>query len=82
MRIHRIGQLAPQVRVRKFIINDSVEERIVALQGRKKAMAGTVYSQHHATEGGSAASSSRLSVEEFKLLFDTSTTMTNKGKGS
>ena len=35
-RIHRIGQQAKVVRVRKFIVTDSVEEKIVNLQGRKK----------------------------------------------
>ena len=35
-RIHRIGQLAEVVRVRKFVVTDSVEEKIVNLQGKKK----------------------------------------------
>ena len=35
-RIHRIGQRAEVVRVRKFIVADSVEEKIVNLQGKKK----------------------------------------------
>jgi len=38
-RIHRIGQSAKVVRVRKFVVNESVEERIVLLQRRKKDMA-------------------------------------------
>ena len=38
-RIHRIGQKAEQVRVRKFIVTDSVEEKIVNLQHKKKGMA-------------------------------------------
>ena len=38
-RIHRIGQNAKLVRVRKFIVDDSVEEKIVKLQLRKKEMA-------------------------------------------
>ncbi|EED91410.1 predicted protein [Thalassiosira pseudonana CCMP1335] len=35
-RIHRIGQKAEVVRVRKFVVTDSVEEKIVSLQGKKK----------------------------------------------
>merc|ERR1712086_1033227 len=35
-RIHRIGQQASIVRVRKFVVTDSVEEKIVDLQGKKK----------------------------------------------
>ena len=35
-RIHRIGQHAKVVRVRKFVVSDSVEEKIVNLQGKKK----------------------------------------------
>eukprot|EP00957_Ditylum_brightwellii_P180180 13724628-Ditylum_brightwellii.AAC.1 len=38
-RIHRIGQTADVVRVRKFVVSDSVEEKIVSLQRRKKDMA-------------------------------------------
>jgi hypothetical protein len=35
-RIHRIGQQAEVVRVRKFVVEDSVEEKIVKLQMKKK----------------------------------------------
>ena len=35
-RVHRIGQQAEVVRVRKFVVSDSVEEKIVTLQGKKK----------------------------------------------
>ena len=35
-RIHRIGQQAKLVRVRKFVVEDSVEEKIVKLQMKKK----------------------------------------------
>ena len=37
-RVHRIGQTSDLVRVRKFIVEDSVEEKIVSLQERKKEM--------------------------------------------
>ena len=35
-RVHRIGQTASVVRVRKFVVTDSVEEQIVELQRRKR----------------------------------------------
>ena len=65
-RIHRIGQKAEMVRVRKFVVQDSVEERIVELQRRKKGIANEVYSDINAD---GTMSSSRLSVEDFKLIF-------------
>jgi len=65
-RIHRIGQIAPVVRVRKFICTDSVEERIVELQKRKAYIAGEIYSDAgRSADGGSA----RLSVDDFRLIF-------------
>lgn len=65
-RIHRIGQTAPVVRVRKFICTDSVEERIVELQKRKAYIAGEIYSDAgRSADGGSA----RLSVDDFRLIF-------------
>mmetsp|Transcript_20834 Transcript_20834/g.30839 ORF Transcript_20834/g.30839 Transcript_20834/m.30839 type:complete len:1153 (+) Transcript_20834:3-3461(+) len=66
MRCHRIGQTAPVVRVRKFCVKDSVEERIVSLQKRKKNMAGQVLSQ---SDKGNLQNSSKATMEDFKLLF-------------
>ena len=64
--IHRIGQTAPIVRVRKFVCTDSVEERIVELQKRKAYVAGEIYSDAgHSADGGSA----RLTVDDFRLIF-------------
>lgn len=48
-RIHRIGQTAPIVKVRKFIVSDSVEEKIVKMQHRKQGMANEVLSEESAT---------------------------------
>jgi SNF2 family DNA or RNA helicase len=67
-RINRIGQQSQQVRVRKFVVVNSVEERIVELQQRKAYMADEIYCEEnhheaHATKG------SRLSLEEFRQLF-------------
>lgn len=65
-RIHRIGQNAPIVRVRKFVVNDSVEERIIELQDRKKYMADEIYNDvgRPATVGGA-----RLGLDDFKVIF-------------
>lgn len=68
-RIHRFGQLAPIVRVRKFIVRDSVEERIVELQKRKAYVAGEIYSD--AGRAGDVGSA-RLSLDDFRLIFRSS----------
>ena len=65
-RIHRIGQNASVVRVRKFIVQDSVEEKIVFLQKRKKDMASEILS---GKEDGGAFTDSKPSIEDFKILF-------------
>jgi DNA repair protein RAD5 len=65
-RIHRIGQKAEMLRVRKFVVEDSVEERIVELQRKKKGMANEVYSD---IKADGTSSSARLSVDDFKLIF-------------
>jgi DNA repair protein RAD5 len=63
-RIHRIGQQAKIVRVRKFVVTDSVEEKIVSLQGKKK-----VSSAQFAIERACAFSSSEIiSTSRFRLL--------------
>ena len=65
-RVHRIGQQAKIVRVRKFVVADSVEEKIVSLQGKKKGMANTIL------DGDGAADqldSTKPSLDDFKLLF-------------
>jgi len=62
-RVHRIGQQAKVVRVRKFIVADSVEEKIVSLQGKKKGMANTIL------DGDGLFDSTKPSLDDFKLLF-------------
>jgi SNF2 family DNA or RNA helicase len=66
-RIHRIGQTADKVRVRKFYVANSVEERIVELQKRKKNVAAEVLGDTGAT--GTGESSARPSLEDFQILF-------------
>ena len=39
--------MAPIVRMRKFIVMDSVEEKIVKMQERKKGVASEVLSHHN-----------------------------------
>ena len=63
-RIHRIGQQAKIVRVRKFVVTDSVEEKIVNLQGKKK-----VSSAQFAIERAFAFSFAEIiSTRKFRLL--------------
>lgn len=58
--------MADIVRVRKFVVQDTVEERIVELQNRKKDVADAVYSEGEINEAGSSA---RLGLEDFRLIF-------------
>ncbi len=67
-RIHRIGQTADKVRVRKFYVSNSVEERIVALQKRKKSVASQVLCDKSQGDSDSQEGS-RPSLEDFKILF-------------
>jgi len=63
-RIHRIGQKAKVVRVRKFVVTDSVEEKIVNLQRKKKGMANEILS-----ERGDGQLATKPTLEDFKLIF-------------
>jgi len=65
-RIHRIGQKAAIVRVRKFIVGDSVEEKIVNLQRKKKGMANEILSD---VDGEGQPESSKPNLEDLKLIF-------------
>ena len=64
-RIHRIGQTAPIVRIRKFIMNDSVEEQIMNMQRFKKGIADELYND----SGDGDMSGSGLSLDDFRLIF-------------
>lgn len=67
-RIHRIGQLADRVKVRKFVVADTVEERIVELQKHKAFVANEAYAVGGGTQGNGA--SARLSLDDFRLIFN------------
>jgi DNA repair protein RAD16 len=60
-RIHRLGQFKP-MRCVKFIIEGSIEERILKLQEKKAAV-------FEATVGGDVNSALKLSEDDFKFLF-------------
>ena len=66
-RIHRIGQMAEKVRVRKFYVADSVEERILELQERKKSVASKILSEGNTGMGDSSIA--RPTLDDFKVLF-------------
>lgn len=70
-RIHRIGQLADVVRVRKFLVEDSVEEHIVRLQRKKSRMAGSILGSGDEVSGGRDEESSNPTLEDFKAIFGT-----------
>jgi DNA repair protein RAD5 len=68
-RIHRIGQTASKVRVRKFYVANSVEQRIVELQNRKKSMASEVLCDEGKGAEPRTAGSNKPSMDDFKILF-------------
>jgi SNF2 family DNA or RNA helicase len=66
-RIHRIGQTADKVRIRKFFVADSVEERIMELQKRKKSVATKVLCDTNSSLKDSPTG--RPTLDDFKVLF-------------
>ncbi|KAI9137496.1 SNF2 family N-terminal domain-containing protein [Paraphysoderma sedebokerense] len=60
-RIHRLGQRRP-IRITKLLIQDSIEERIVQLQEKKKAL-------FDSTIGKDVAALAKLSEEDLRFLF-------------
>lgn len=63
-RAHRIGQTRP-VTVTRFTVKDSVEDRILALQAKKRKMVESAFGDDKS--GGNAT---RLTVEDLGYLFD------------
>lgn len=60
-RTHRIGQYKP-IFATRFIIDNSIEERILQLQEKKKLV-------FDGTVGGDAASMTKLTVDDMRFLF-------------
>jgi DNA repair protein RAD16 len=60
-RTHRLGQRKPIIATR-FIIANSIEERILKLQEKKKLV-------FDGTVGGDASSMVRLTVDDMRFLF-------------
>lgn len=61
-RAHRIGQMRP-VRVHRILIQDTVEDRIIALQEKKRELINTALDEK-ASKG-----ITRLGVSELRFLF-------------
>lgn len=62
-RAHRIGQMRPVV-VSRFTVQDTVEDRILALQERKREMVASAFG-----EDGAAGRQTRLTEEDLRYLF-------------
>jgi len=67
-RVHRIGQKANVVLVRKFIVADSVEEKILSLQKRKKALSSLILGDNVSQLKGDGANS-YPTIEDYNILF-------------
>ncbi|XP_049377528.1 ATP-dependent helicase rhp16-like [Solanum stenotomum] len=62
-RIHRIGQYKP-IRIVRFVIENTIEERILELQEKKKLL-------FEGTVGGASEALGKLTEEDLKFLFET-----------
>ncbi|XP_062161396.1 helicase-like transcription factor CHR28 isoform X3 [Alnus glutinosa] len=62
-RAHRIGQTRP-VKVLRLTVRDTVEDRILALQEKKREMVASAFG-----EDGTGGRQTRLTVEDLKYLF-------------
>ena len=60
-RAHRIGQNRPVI-AKRFIVKDTIEEKIIELQNKKQAV-------FEATVGKDSSSWGKLSAEDLKFLF-------------
>lgn len=60
-RTHRLGQFKP-IYATRFIIENTVEERIIKLQEKKQLV-------FDSTVGGDAGSTGKLTVDDLRFLF-------------
>ncbi|CAN6234699.1 unnamed protein product [Urochloa humidicola] len=60
---HRIGQTLP-VTVSRFTVKDTVEDRVLALQEKKRTMVQSVFG-----EDGSSANATQLTAEDLRYPF-------------
>ena len=67
-RIHRIGQTAQKIYVRKFFVSNTIEERILELQKRKKNIARAALCDKGTEEADRIGA--RPSLDDFKILFE------------
>ncbi|KKY21157.1 putative dna excision repair protein [Phaeomoniella chlamydospora] len=72
-RVHRMGQIN-EVKVTRFVVKDSIEERMLRVQERKMAVAGTlgVGAGDNGSangKGGSEEERRRRRIEELEILF-------------
>mmetsp|Transcript_30966 Transcript_30966/g.35596 ORF Transcript_30966/g.35596 Transcript_30966/m.35596 type:complete len:1263 (-) Transcript_30966:110-3898(-) len=72
-RIHRIGQTADKIYVRKFFVTNSIEERILELQKRKKNIARAALCDKEVVRVDGIGA--RQSLEDFKILFGEPTSL-------
>lgn len=63
-RVHRIGQTRP-VTVHRLLIDDTIEDRIIAIQKRKQALVGRAIS----ASIGRAEGAQSEALENLELLF-------------
>ena len=67
-RCHRLGQRR-EVHVVRFLVSDTVEDRICELQSRKREMVGAVMEGHNAVSAN-LGGRQRLSMTELRWLFN------------
>ena len=67
-RAHRIGQTRP-VRVARFTVRDTVEDRILALQDRKRAMVAAAFGDEADDGFGGSSRRAQLTTEDLVFLF-------------
>jgi SNF2 family DNA or RNA helicase len=66
-RAHRIGQ-TKEVKVVRFTVRDTVEDRILALQDRKRAMVAAAFGDEAEDQSGSSRRA-QLTTEDLVFLF-------------